>query len=66
MTKKICDRCGAEINQGNSALYVCLTENYVATAYTFIELRPTELCVSCAYHLKQWLKGAVKEENGEL
>lgn len=62
MTKKICDRCGAEINPGNSATYVCLSENYIATAFRFIELKPTELCVSCALQLRRWLKGGAEED----
>ena len=60
MTKKICDRCGAEINPAQSVLYVSLSENYTATAYRLIESKPTELCVSCAMQLRQWLKGAEK------
>lgn len=61
MTKKICDRCGAEINPAKSASYVCLSDSYIATAFRFIEEKPTELCVSCAFQLRRWLKGAAEE-----
>lgn len=61
MTKKICDRCGAEINPPKSEVYVSLSENYIATAFRFIELKPTELCVSCAMQLRRWLKGEAEE-----
>ena len=61
MTKKFCDRCGAEINPDKSELYVCLSENYIATAFRFIEQKPTELCVSCAFQLRRWLKGGTEE-----
>lgn len=48
-TKKICDRCGAEINPKESMTridvwkYLCMIE------------RRVELCVSCGFHLQKWL-----------
>ena len=47
--KRICDRCGAEINPQTSATIVVLSDYYGG------KRTETELCVSCAFHLKQWL-----------
>lgn len=50
MVKRICDRCGAEINPASSATYV-----NVRGAYR----DPTgeiELCCSCGMRIREWLK----------
>ena len=52
MTKRFCDRCGAEINPTTSATYVG-TGNNKHDIYDC----EIELCVSCAFNLKKWLKG---------
>ena len=55
-TKKVCDRCGAEINPYNSVTYAGM-RRIKADANT----EEYELCVSCAYKLRKWFNG---EENG--
>lgn len=52
-TKKICDRCGAEINPKEST-----------TKLEFYDYRNqplcdqvVDLCVACNFHLLKWLKG---------
>lgn len=50
MVKRICDRCGAEINPTSSATYVNVRS-------AFLEGSPDiELCCSCAMQIKKWLK----------
>ena len=63
MTKKICDRCGAEINPSQSANYAFVSDKPMASSLGFAVYIPkeTELCVSCAYKLRQWLKGGTEE-----
>lgn len=52
-TIKICDRCGAAINPAASVTCVNVgrTENAI---YPCAQTK--ELCVSCAYHLREWLQ----------
>lgn len=50
-TKRICDRCGAEINPRASMTHVELSD------FHFQPERHSELCVSCAFRLRKWLKG---------
>ena len=54
-TIKICDRCGAEIDPASS-----VTEVYAGN----IEAQKKELCISCAFALREWLsfKPFPKEE----
>lgn len=50
--KRICDRCGAEINPQSSAAYVrfrCACEGTAG-------VDETELCVSCGMRIREWLK----------
>lgn len=55
-TKRVCDRCGAEINPTSSATYVNVRS-------AFHEKSPDiELCCSCAMQIKEWLNQAVAEE----
>ena len=54
-TKRVCDRCGAEINPKSSATYV-----NVRSAF-FEESPDIELCCSCAMQIKEWLKSRVEE-----
>lgn len=54
-TKRVCDRCGAEINPTSSATYVNVRS-------AFHEKSPDiELCCSCAMQIKEWLKPRVEE-----
>lgn len=55
-TKRICDRCGAEINPTSSATYVNIRS-------ALHEKSPDiELCCSCAMQIKEWLKSSVEED----
>lgn len=51
-TKKVCDRCGAEINPFNSVTYVSMRR-----VKNDINDNDYELCVSCAYKLRKWFAG---------
>lgn len=51
-TKRVCDRCGADINPTSSASYVRLRRAYEGTTTP----PETELCVSCARQIREWLK----------
>jgi hypothetical protein len=54
-TKRICDRCGVEINPTSSVTYVNVRS-------AFHENSPDiELCCSCAMKIKEWLKPRVEE-----
>ena len=49
-TKRVCDRCGAEINPTSSATYVNVRS-------AFHEESPDiELCCSCAMQLRKWME----------
>ncbi len=50
--KRVCDRCGAEINPQSSAVYVCFRYACEGTA----GVEGTELCVSCWMQIREWLK----------
>lgn len=51
-TKRVCDRCGAEINPVGSATYVNVRS-------AFHEESPDiELCCSCAMQLRTWMEPA--------
>lgn len=50
--KRICDRCGAEINPQSSAAYVRFRRAREGIA----EVDETELCVSCGMRIREWLK----------
>lgn len=49
-TKRICDRCGAEINPTSSATYVNVRSAFHEKSHDI------ELCCSCAMQIKEWLK----------
>lgn len=51
-TKRICDRCGSEINPGESVTYAGFRKN----RYDINE-KEYELCCSCAMWLKRYLDG---------
>lgn len=53
-TKKICDRCGAEINPISSITYAGIGQR----SYDFD--KQYELCCSCSMHLGRWLDGKEK------
>lgn len=57
-TIKICDRCGTEIKPKSSAVYVLL-KDYNGCHIGAIE---TELCCSCATHIKDFLKPLADKE----
>lgn len=51
-TKRICDRCGAEINPPSSVTYAGIQR-----IKNDINDNIYELCVSCAVKLKEWFRG---------
>ena len=51
-TKKICDRCGAEIKGIPNFAYL--------STYRYEGELKHELCEVCAYYLARWLKGKEK------
>ena len=57
-TKKICDRCGAEINPPGSVTYAGI--RFIKYDISDEEY---ELCVSCAHKLRKWLSGEKEAEN---
>lgn len=48
-TKRVCDRCGAEINPFNSVTYAGMRR-----IKNDINGNDSELCVSCAHELRKW------------
>lgn len=48
-TKRVCDRCGAEINPPNSVTYAGMRR-----VKADINDNDYELCVSCAHELRKW------------
>ena len=50
--KRVCDRCGAEINPQSSAVYASI--RYAGEGTAGVE--GTELCVSCGRQIREWLK----------
>lgn len=57
-TKRVCDRCGAEINPCSYVTYAGMRR---IKAYANTE--EYELCVSCAYKLRKWFNGK-ENDNG--
>lgn len=57
MKKLICDRCGREINPPKS-----ITGLIIASG---LQLDNYDLCVSCAYYLKKYLKNEWPEVKGK-
>lgn len=55
-TKRVCDRCGAEINPYNSVTYVG-----IRLFKTGVNTEEFELCVPCAYKLRKWFNGEEKD-----
>lgn len=51
-TKRVCDRCGAEINPSFSVTYVG-----IRLFKTGINDNDYKLCVSCAHELRRWFDG---------
>lgn len=49
-TKRVCDRCGAEINPTSSATYVNVRRAFHEKSHDI------ELCCSCAMQIEEWLK----------
>jgi hypothetical protein len=54
-TKRVCDRCGAEINPYNSVTYAGMRQ-----VKNDINDNDYELCVSCAHKLRKWFNGEEK------
>lgn len=57
-TKKVCDRCGAEIYPLESITYAEMRrfDEYISD-------NEYELCVSCAHKLREWF-GGEEDDNG--
>ena len=58
-TKRVCDRCGAEINPFNSVTYAGMRR-----VKNDINDNDYELCVSCAHELRKWFNGEEKDNDG--
>ena len=54
-TKRVCDRCGAEISPVNFVTYAGMRR-----VKTDINDNDYELCVSCAHKLRKWFNGEDK------
>lgn len=59
--KRICDRCGAEINPQSSATYLHLLRACESAPVT----DSTELCVSCGRQIREWLKPVKPKDSTE-
>ena len=53
--KRICDRCGAEINPESSATCVNIRK------WRQLDQPDIELCCACAMQLNEWIKPLVEE-----
>lgn len=51
-TKRVCDRCGAEISPVNFVTYAGMRR-----IKTGVNNEDYELCVSCAHELRRWFDG---------
>ena len=51
-TKRVCDRCGAEINPPSSVTYAGM--RMIKAGVNSVDY---ELCVSCANKLRKWFNG---------
>lgn len=60
-TKRVCDRCGAEINPYNSVAYAGMRR-----VKNDINDNDYELCVSCAQELWKWFSAPRKEAEEAL
>lgn len=58
--QRVCDRCGAVINPKDSGERIIFD---LGPGYALGDMDRYDLCVSCCYHLKKWLKG---EEQGVI
>lgn len=56
-TKRVCDRCGAEINPPTAATYAGMRR-----IKTGVNAEDYELCVSCANKLRKWFNGEEKKD----
>ena len=57
-TKRVCDRCGAEISPFNSVTYAGMRR-----VKNDINDNDYEMCVSCAHELREWFTGE-EDDNG--
>lgn len=53
---RICDRCGGVINPRESTTFLRMYDHNAD-----MKGKETELCVSCVFQLKEWLKPLTKE-----
>ena len=56
-TKRVCDRCGAEIKPPNSVTYAGMRR-----VKNDINDNDYDLCVSCAHELRKWFIGDEKDD----
>lgn len=59
-TKRVCDRCGAEISPVNFVTYAGMRR-----IKTGVNNEDYELCVSCAYKLRKWFNGEEVDDAAE-
>ena len=57
-TKRVCDRCGAEIKPPSSVTYAGM--RMIKAGVNSVDY---ELCVSCANKLRKWFNGE-EDDNG--
>ncbi len=60
-TKRVRDRCGAEINPPNSVTYAGMRR-----VKNDINDNDYELCVSCAHELRKWFSAPRKDAEGAM
>lgn len=60
-TKRVCDRCGAEINPPNYVTYAGMRR-----VKNDINDNDYELCVSCAHELRKWFSAPRKDAEGAM
>lgn len=58
-TKKVCDRCGADINPPTSVTYAGMRR-----VKNDINDNDYELCVSCACKLRKWFDVVEEQKDG--
>lgn len=59
-TKRVCDRCGAEINPTSSVTYVNVRSAFHEESPEWL-YSVVELCCSCAMQLRKWMEPRAEE-----